>query len=90
MYSRENADTILQDKGFMSDLKADIMRRAREQAEEEEEERRAAGHPRRPAFDYDYDDDDQLVDDPIAPVVKVTHDGEADSDGQDEDDHPVS
>lgn len=72
----------------MSDLKADIMRRAREQAEEEEEERRAAGQPRRPTFDYD-DDEALMVDDHAAPTIKVVNDGEAESDGQDEDDRPV-
>lgn len=39
---RENADTVLQDKSFISDYKADILRRAREQAEEEEEAEREA------------------------------------------------
>jgi activating signal cointegrator complex subunit 2 len=38
----ENADTVLRDKSFANDMKADILRRVREQAEEEEEAEREA------------------------------------------------
>lgn len=39
-FRSQNADTVLKDKSLANDLKADILRRAREQIEEEEEAER--------------------------------------------------
>ncbi|KDQ13293.1 hypothetical protein BOTBODRAFT_33626 [Botryobasidium botryosum FD-172 SS1] len=73
----ENPSAIVQDKSYLAELKANILRRVEEQqlSEEEEEKERAN------ALEEDLDDAF-----PALPTVKVSNDGE-ESDDSDPDDH---
>jgi activating signal cointegrator complex subunit 2 len=77
----ENADSVLQDKTFLADLKADILRRAAEVSDEEEEWLgEDEGRRRRPFTDVEDIDDDMST----APRIKIGGDEGEDVDDQEE------
>ncbi|KAF8591311.1 hypothetical protein K439DRAFT_1380796 [Ramaria rubella] len=87
--TRDNADALLQDRSFIEQMKADIIRRAEELSEDEETD--IALHQRRRTIPFEED----LIDDGLDALgdksVKVVGDGEdSDESGEEEDAGDVS
>lgn len=81
---RDNADEMMQDKSWIQEMKAEIMRRAEATSDDEEEMDRQRGSRKTP---YEYEDDDQFdeLDDSVG-NVSVAGDGEESDASDDEPD----